>query len=138
MTENLDENYPTTTDTPETVPANVPRDYMLANKVYDVLKPVTTLYLPGLITLWLTLVAVWELGYGEQIALTLGAVNVFLGVVVAGSSRSYNNSTAKYDGFIELTPSNNPGQVDARINVDKTGEVLAGKKQVLLNVDNRL
>lgn len=134
----LDQNYPETTETPESVPANVPRDYIVTNRLYDVLKPVTALYLPGVITLWLTLVAIWELGYGEQVALTLGGINVFLGVVLQGASRSYNNSTAKYDGFIELTPSSNPGQVDARINVDKTGEVLAGKKQVLLNVDNKL
>lgn len=125
-------------DTPETVPANQPRDYMLPNRAYDMLKPTVQVILPGLGTLYYALALIWGFAYGNEVVATCAAIATFLGLFLSLSSKSYNNSSAKYDGFIELTPSVEEGRVNARVNVDKTGEVLAGKKQVLLNVDNQL
>lgn len=121
-----------------TVPANKPRDYVLPNRAYDVLKPVTTTYLPGVITLWLTLVTIWNWGYGEQVALTLGAINVFLGLLVQAATRSYNHSEAKYDGVVQLLPGEYEHTLGARVRLDDDAEQMLGKKQVLLHVDNTL
>ena len=36
----------------------------LKNEVYDILKDTSTIYLPALASLWLTLAGIWNLPYG--------------------------------------------------------------------------
>lgn len=61
----------------------------LSNKVYDVLKWIAALLLPALATLWLTLSSIWGLPYGEEIGLTISAVDLFLGAILGISSANY-------------------------------------------------
>lgn len=61
----------------------------LSNKVYDVLKYITTIGLPAVTTLWLTLASIWGFPFAEPIGATLGAVTVFLGALLGISSAKY-------------------------------------------------
>ena len=61
----------------------------LSNKVYDILKYITTIGLPAVTTLWLTLASIWGFPFAEPIGATLGAVTVFLGALLGISSAKY-------------------------------------------------
>lgn len=61
----------------------------MSNKVYDILKWITTLVLPALATLYAALAGIWNLPYGEAISATIMAIVTFLGVVLKISSNSY-------------------------------------------------
>ena len=64
--------------------------FKLKNEVYDVLKWIAALLLPALATLWLTLSSIWGLPYGEEIGLTISAIDLFLGAILGISSANYN------------------------------------------------
>ena len=61
----------------------------LSNKVYDILKFVTTIVLPALGTLYFALSQIWGLPYGEEVIGTITAVTVFLGSLIGISSAQY-------------------------------------------------
>ena len=63
----------------------------MSNKVYDRLKDLALIILPALATLWLAISNIWGLPYGEEIAATITAVDVFLGAVLKISSLTYIN-----------------------------------------------
>lgn len=62
----------------------------LSNKSYDILKWIAQLLLPAMATLYLALASIWGLPYGEEIAGTISAVDVFLGVILSISTAQYN------------------------------------------------
>lgn len=62
---------------------------ILNNKVYDVLKWIVILVLPALAGLFTTLTAIWGIPYGNEISLTISAVEVFLGSALMISSAQY-------------------------------------------------
>lgn len=62
---------------------------VLKDSVYDTLKNVALIVLPALATLWLTISKIWGLPYGEEIAATITAIDVFLGALLKVSSRFY-------------------------------------------------
>ena len=59
------------------------------NKVYDVLKYITTIGLPALATLYFTIASIWNLPYAEQIVGTIAAITTFLGTLLGISSYNY-------------------------------------------------
>lgn len=65
---------------------------MLSNKVYDVLKYIALVVLPGLGTLYFALAGIWGFPYGEQIVGTITAVDTFLGVLLGVSTSKYNKA----------------------------------------------
>ena len=66
----------------------------MSNKVYDVLKWVTTVVLPGIGTLYFALAGIWGFPYAEQIVGTITAVVTFLGVLLGIASNTYNKTNA--------------------------------------------
>lgn len=60
------------------------------DKVYDFLKWVALVLLPGLGTLYFALATIWGLPYGEQIVGTITAVDTFLGGLLMISTSNYN------------------------------------------------
>ena len=52
------------------------------NQIYDVLKDVSLLWMPILITFYGVISATWGIPYGEQILATLTGLNAALGAVV--------------------------------------------------------
>lgn len=61
----------------------------MSNKLYDILKWISQLVLPGLGTLYFTLAGIWGFPYGEEIVGTITAVVTFLNVILKISSNNY-------------------------------------------------
>ena len=66
----------------------------MSNKVYDVLKWITTVVLPAIGTLYFALAGIWGLPYADQICGTITAVVTFLGIVLGISSAQYKKKTS--------------------------------------------
>lgn len=62
----------------------------MSNKTYDILKTLALIVLPALATLVLTIFKIWDLPYGEEIAATITAIDVFLGALLKISSSIYS------------------------------------------------
>lgn len=63
----------------------------MSNKLYDVLKWITMVFLPAIATLYLALAGIWGFPFGEQIVGTITAITTFLGVCLEISSAQYKN-----------------------------------------------
>ena len=61
----------------------------LSNKAYDVLKSLSLVWLPALVTLILALGKLYNIPYTEIIAGTITAIATFLGNVLQGSTKKY-------------------------------------------------
>lgn len=72
--------------------------------MYDQLKWVAQIGLPALGALYFALASIWGLPYGEEVIGTITAVDLFLGVVLGISTKTYNASDAKYDGAMLVSP----------------------------------
>lgn len=59
------------------------------NKTYDILKWIALVVLPALATLYSTIALIWGLPYGEAVAGTITAIDVFLGAILGISSIKY-------------------------------------------------
>lgn len=70
----------------------------LPSNVYDVLKWVTMVLLPGLSVLYVALANVWGFPYATQVAATVAAVTAFLGAVLQISSANYRADKAESEG----------------------------------------
>lgn len=71
----------------------------LNNKVYNVLKWIALIALPALSTLVMSLGDIWAIPHKAEIALTITAVDTFLGVLLGISTASY-----KGEGIIAIDP----------------------------------
>jgi hypothetical protein len=100
------------------------RPMMLSDRLYNIIRRSATILLPGLITFYLTVGQVWNFPKMEQVGATLGALNVFLGVVVVFARAMYNVSGTKYGGELEVVDGEDGSSlhlrsVDAGILTDK-------------------
>jgi hypothetical protein len=64
----------------------------LSNKIYDILKWITLLFLPSLGTLYFALAGIWGFPYGEEIVGTLTAITAFMGAILKISSDQYKKN----------------------------------------------
>jgi hypothetical protein len=62
----------------------------VTNKVYDILKYIAQIVLPALATFILTVFTIWNIPYGEAIAGTITALDVFLGAILMLESKKYH------------------------------------------------
>lgn len=65
---------------------------ILSDKLYNILKYIAQIILPGLATLYLAIAGIWNLPFGEQISGTIMAIDTFLGVLLGISTANYNKS----------------------------------------------
>ena len=65
----------------------------MTNKTYDILKPIAQMWLPATVALVEALTQIWNIPYGHQIAMTLAAINTFLGAGLGISSKNYYANT---------------------------------------------
>lgn len=72
-------------------------------KVYDWLKYTAMIVLPGLAGFVITFFNIWDIGYADQIAASITAVNAFLGILLGLSNRTYNNDQSNFDGYLSMT-----------------------------------
>ena len=60
------------------------------NRVYDILKDTSLLWMPTTITLYGVLSATWGIPYGEQILATMTGLNAALGAIVKYFKAQYD------------------------------------------------
>lgn len=61
----------------------------MSNKLYDVLKWISLVFLDAVGLCYSTLAGIWGLPYGDQVLETCVALSVFLGALVGVSSAQY-------------------------------------------------
>lgn len=64
----------------------------LNNKVYNVLKWVSLLFLPALGALYVNLAEVWGLPFATEFSETMDYIGTFFGVILGISTLSYNKT----------------------------------------------
>lgn len=62
---------------------------VFSNKVYDILKWIDMILLPGLGTLYVALAAIWHFPFADQISGTVTALVLFLGLLLGLSNVNY-------------------------------------------------
>ena len=71
----------------------------LKDETYDLLKTIAIYIIPSVETCWLTLAAVWNLPYGQEIGITIGAVGMLIAGCIGMSIKEYEKEKAeKHDG----------------------------------------
>lgn len=70
----------------------IKEEYIMNDKIYNILKYVAQVVLPALGTLYFALSAIWGLPYGEQVVGTITAVDAFLGALLGVSSKKYKKN----------------------------------------------
>lgn len=65
----------------------------ISNKTYDILKDVSLLWMPIIITFYGVISSSWGIPYGEPILATLAGLNAALGAVVKYYSAKYNKES---------------------------------------------
>jgi len=106
---------------------------IFTDKVYDRLKWVALVLLPGLATLWFALAQVWGLAYAEQILGTLVALDTFLGVLLGISTKQYNNSDQQFDGAMRVETGED-GRKLFSLELDSDPEEIQGKDVISFKV----
>lgn len=116
------------------------RDHAISNGTYDLLKKVVTLGLPGLATLYTALSAAWGSDVfpnPEAVVSTLAALAVFGGVVISMTTKSWNNSEAKFDGALTTTGVDpDTGHPSLQLSITTDPNLLAGKDFIRLKTGN--
>ena len=69
-------------------------EVIMSNKAYDVVKDVSLLWMPIIITFYGVISATWGVPYGEQILATLTGLNAALGAVVKYFKTKYDKKKA--------------------------------------------
>jgi hypothetical protein len=116
------------------MPENTPKEPFLSSKMYDVLKFIAQILLPALGTLYLAIGALYHLTGAfepEKVTGVIFAVDTFLGVCLGISTKTYNNSDAKYHGSMDLQD-NGDGKQVVTLNLQKSPQVLGTQGDILL------
>jgi hypothetical protein len=64
---------------------NISKITKISNELYDLLRDIVEMYLPGLGTLYFALASIWGFPYGEAICGTIAAICAFLGLFLKKS-----------------------------------------------------
>lgn len=102
----------------------------LSDSVYNKLKWIALIVLPAIATLYITLAQIWGWDYSEQIALTITAIDTFIGVVLGISSKKYTPTT---DGTVTLK-TDDGGTVFDNIEFNDTPDQMTDKDTITLDV----
>lgn len=118
-----------------------PQDFLLSNKVYGLLDPVSKVFLPGVGALYFALAVTWGLPKADEVVATCAALATFLGLFLVFAERTYDNSVAKYDGAIYLSEGetvDGKRVKDAQFGIrqDLDAQTISGKKELLMRVVN--
>ena len=107
-----------------------------SDTVYNVLKFVAQVALPGAGTLYFTVANIWGLPEADAVVGTVVAVDTFLGVLLGLSSNQYNKSDARYDGTFDVVEEND-GLVTMKLNLERNPEALENQDEVRFKVVRR-
>lgn len=110
------------------------------NVMYDHVKWVAQYGLPGVGSLYFGLAQIWGLPYAVEIVGTISLLDVFLGILLGISSRTYNNSVkmpgeAKYDGILVVDKSDPKKDVFSLV-VSSPVDEISTAESITLKVEN--
>jgi len=89
---------------------------IFSHGLYDKLKFVAQILLPALGTLWFTIGGIWGLSHTTEVVGTITAVDLFLGTILAISSKAYYRSGANFDGDVNVYPEDGGNKVQFAFN----------------------
>jgi hypothetical protein len=108
--------------------------FLISNKkVYDALKYIAQVALPGFGALYFALSQTWGLSNGAEVVGTVTSVDVFLGVLLNLSTKAYDKSDAKYDGTVDVTDGED--KTSFLLNVNSDISKLHEQKELRLKVN---
>ena len=113
-------------------PTEATKNPLLSNRLYDILKYLTLIAFPALGALYFGLAQIWGLPSAEEVVGTVVVVDTFLGVILGLSTKSYNNSDAKYDGHIDVEQTDD--KTTMTLNLNSHPDDLALKKDVAFKI----
>lgn len=105
----------------------------MSDKMFNTLRWIAQLLLPGLATLYSAVGALWGLPYVLEIVGTISAVNVFLGGLLGLSRSAYNALEAVTDGTVVIDTRNPDKDVWSLVLNTPLSEI-EGKDSVTLTV----
>lgn len=103
----------------------------LSNAAYDKLKFVAVVLLPALAVFYIAVAPLWGFPKQEEVAGTIMALDLLLGVLLGISTSQYKNSDARFDGAVLLEPTEE-GNTNLRVQLDP--EALRAKDEVTVKV----
>lgn len=105
----------------------------LSNNLYDKLKFLVQVVLPGLATLYVTLGQYWNFPGNPQAVLgTIAALATFLGLFLSASARQYDGA-----GDLVVSTDATDGSVYLSADLNKHPNAFKNKKNVVLNVKHQ-
>jgi hypothetical protein len=107
---------------------------LLNDRTYTILEWVARVLLPGVATLYAALGALWGWPNVSQVVGTIVAVDTFLGLFLGLAQKSYDNSTAKYDGNIIVLDTQDGGKTFS-LELDKNPDDLAQMDSIKFKVN---
>jgi len=96
---------------------------MFSNKIYNILKLVALVILPGLAAFYIAFAAIWKLPDAQQVAGSIAAINTFLGAVLHISSSVYKPVP---DGKL-IVDRSDPDKDVASLEFDKQPDLTHGR-----------
>ena len=107
----------------------------LSNSVYNKAKFVVQIVFPALIVLYSTLSEIWQFPKVQEVVGTIGALGLFLGVVLGISTASYRRTVGSSNpvGTFAITEDVN-GKKSVRLDLDEDPEQFIGKGSIVFNV----
>lgn len=110
-----------------------PKNPILSDRWYTILEWVARILLPAVATLYAAVGALWDWPNVTAVVGTIVAVDAFLGAFLGLAQRSYDNSTAKYDGNVVVLGSPDGGKTFS-LELDKNPDELAAMEQIRFKV----
>ena len=107
----------------------------LSNKLYDKLKFVVQVLIPGVGALYVGLSQIWDVEFFQNpdaVAQTCVVVATFLGLFLVASSRQYEGA-----GDLVVTSDGEDGEVYLSADLNKHPNAFKNKKNVVLNVKHQ-
>jgi hypothetical protein len=110
-----------------------PRAHTLfSNNVYDKLKFVALVLLPGVGTLYFAVAGLWGLPKADEVVGTIVAIDTFLGLLLGLSNKQYNDSDERYDGAVDVSPDEENGVTNLNFSLDPRS--ITEKDEIVLKI----
>lgn len=109
---------------------------MITGKLYDWLKWLAQILLPGIGTLYFTLAGIWGLPNADEIVGTIMAVDLFLGLLLGISQVQYAKSEERFDGSMDVQTVGDKKTFQMAFKDHDQLAKLADKKEILFKVNH--
>lgn len=111
-----------------------PKGFIISNDLYDKAKWFVMIVLPAFSTLYFTLGTIWGWPNVVQVVGSIAAFSTFIGIVVGISTKSYNVSDRRFDGYIDISE-NEDGATVFMLNLNADPELLEHYDSVSFKVN---